>query len=163
MGRSPIRCGLMKQFLRANKFSVPLWSHITIRRSLASRHTQFEHKKFIRRPSTVQLPLGRLTKSLVLRFQSNGIMHLIFKSQFHQQHQVRKSNFSPRRKFPWIIFRRIFKVIWGRVKYTSRHFKQNCTTLNYTLHYYTALCSNMTSRKKKGRCHRKRGDAFKVF
>ena len=66
-------------------------------------------------------------------------------------------------KFVWIIFKWILKVIWIRVKYISRNLKQNYTTLNYTLHDITALCSNMTSRKKKRRCHRKWGDSFKVF
>ena len=35
------------------------------------------------------------------------------------------------------LFRRIFKVIWIRVSYIPRLFKQNYTTLNYTLHYIT--------------------------
>ena len=56
-------------------------------------------------------------------------------------------------------FRRIFKVIWIRVNYISRLFKQNCTTSNYTLRYST-LCSNMTSHKK-GKCHWKCGNALK--
>ena len=40
-------------------------------------------------------------------------------------------------KFVWIIFKRILKVIWIRVRYISRHLKQNYTTLNYTLHDIT--------------------------
>ena len=37
---------------------------------------------------------------------------------------------------------------------------KNYTTLNNTLHY-TTLCSNMTSRKKKGQFHRKCGNVLK--
>ena len=87
------------------------------------------------------MPFGGLINSLVLRFQSNCIMYFIISflrvnctsnARWGSQTFHHNVNSSFR-----IISRRIFKVIWIRVNYISRLFKENCTTLNYILHYIT--------------------------
>ena len=72
---------------------------------------------------------------------------------------MRKSNVS-RWNFVCNIFRRIFKVIWIRVNYISKVFqiKLHYAKLHITLRN---ICSYMTSRKKKVRCHWKYGIALK--
>ena len=113
------------------------------------------------------MPFGGLINSLVLRFQSNCIIYFTISflrvnctSNARWESQTFHHNVNSSFR---IISRRIFKVIWIRVNYISRLFKQNFTTLNYTLHYSTQHYVQIWHHAKRKRCYRKCGDAFKVF
>ena len=100
--------------------------------------------------------------SLVLRFHLIVLYILFLRTNFTSNTRWESRTFHHDENSLGLNLGGFSKSFWLESVKFSRLFKQNYTTLNYTL-YYTALCSNMTSRKKKGRYHRKWGDVLKVF
>ena len=142
--------------LRAIEVCVPLWSHIKTRLSLLSRHTLIWTCTRSSYDVDSQSSCPWMDWWTLLFWVSSliALCILFLRANFTSNTRWESQTFHHDENSPG--FRRVFKVIWIRVKYISRLFKQNYI-------YYTVLCSNMTSHKKKWRCHRKCGNVFKVF